>query len=119
MGYFDEPSEKEDSQLHSAGRCMGQPFAGMSTLEGQERQAPSPWSEKGKDGCTYLAVVVKANGIPFWLVGEFTTQFGTYFSGWIGGLWCEALRPFSPVEAILVPLPGAGSMLEAGGGGGV
>ena len=23
------------------------------------------------------------NGIPFWLVGEFTTHFRTYFSGWI------------------------------------
>ena len=23
-------------------------------------------------------------GIPFWLVGEFTTHFRTYFSGWIG-----------------------------------
>ena len=22
-------------------------------------------------------------GIPFWLVGEFTTHFRTYFSGWI------------------------------------
>ena len=41
----------------------------------------------------YMAVVVKpnkipfwgrcTNGIPFWLVGEFTTQFKTYFSGWI------------------------------------
>ena len=27
---------------------------------------------------------VKTNGIPFWLVGEFTTHFRTYFSGWIG-----------------------------------
>ena len=23
-------------------------------------------------------------GIPFWLVGEFTTLFRAYFSGWIG-----------------------------------
>ena len=23
-------------------------------------------------------------GIPFWVVGEFTTHFRTYFSGWIG-----------------------------------
>ena len=23
-------------------------------------------------------------GIPFWLVGEFTAHFRTYFSGWIG-----------------------------------
>ena len=29
-----------------------------------------------------MAVVVKTNGIPFWLVGEFTTQFRTYFSGY-------------------------------------
>ena len=28
-----------------------------------------------------VAVVVKTNGIPFWLVGEFTTHFRTYFSG--------------------------------------
>ena len=27
---------------------------------------------------------VKTNGIPFWLVGEFT-HVRTYFSGWIGG----------------------------------
>ena len=26
-------------------------------------------------------VVVKAHGIPFWLVGEFTTHFRTYFNG--------------------------------------
>ena len=35
---------------------------------------------------SYMAVVVKTNGIPFWLVGEFTTHFRTYFSGWIGML---------------------------------
>ena len=28
-----------------------------------------------------VAVVVKTNGIPFWLVGEFTTYFRTYLSG--------------------------------------
>ena len=28
----------------------------------------------------HMAVVVKANGIPFWLVGAFTTHFSTYFS---------------------------------------
>ena len=28
-----------------------------------------------------MAVVVKTNGIPFLLVGEFTTHFRTYFSG--------------------------------------
>ena len=27
---------------------------------------------------------VKTNGIPFWLVGECTTHFRLYFSGWIG-----------------------------------
>ena len=27
---------------------------------------------------------VNTNGIPFWLVGEFTTHFRTYFRGWIG-----------------------------------
>ena len=27
---------------------------------------------------------VKTNGIPFWLVGEFTTHFRAYCSGWIG-----------------------------------
>ena len=27
---------------------------------------------------------VKTNGIPFWLVGEFTTHSRTYFSAWIG-----------------------------------
>ena len=32
-------------------------------------------------GHTHVAVVVKTNGIPFWLVGEFTTHFRTYFSG--------------------------------------
>ena len=26
---------------------------------------------------------VKTKGIQFWLVGEFTTHFRTYFSGWI------------------------------------
>ena len=26
----------------------------------------------------------ETNGIPFWLVGEFTTHFRTYFGGWIG-----------------------------------
>ena len=31
-----------------------------------------------------VAVVVKTNGIPFWLVGELTTTVRTYFSGWIG-----------------------------------
>ena len=31
----------------------------------------------------HLAVVVKTNGIPFWGLGEFTTHFGAYFSGWI------------------------------------
>ena len=30
-----------------------------------------------------MAVVAKTNGIPLWLVGEFTTHFRTYFSGWI------------------------------------
>ena len=28
-----------------------------------------------------MAVVVKTDGIPFWLVGEFTTHLRTYFSG--------------------------------------
>ena len=27
-----------------------------------------------------MAVVVKTNGVPFWLVGEFTTHFRTHFS---------------------------------------
>ena len=31
----------------------------------------------------HMAVVVKTNGIPFWLVGEFT-HFRFHFSGWIG-----------------------------------
>ena len=38
-----------------------------------------------------MAVVVKTNGIPFWLVGEFTTHFRTYFSGGLG-----ANRDFDP-----------------------
>ena len=33
------------------------------------------------DLSSHMAVV---NGIPFWLVGEFTTHFRAYFSGWIG-----------------------------------
>ena len=28
-----------------------------------------------------MAVVVKAHGIPFWLVGECTTRYRLYFSG--------------------------------------
>ena len=28
-----------------------------------------------------MAVVVQTNGIPFWLVGEFTTHFSRDFSG--------------------------------------
>ena len=31
--------------------------------------------------CSEMAVVVKTNGIPFWLVGKFTTHFRTYFTG--------------------------------------
>ena len=31
---------------------------------------------------THVAVVVKTTG--FWLGGEFTTHFRTFFSGWIG-----------------------------------
>ena len=45
-------------------------------------------SDAEKPG-VHVAVVVKTVlgshfGIPFWLVGEFTTHFRTYFSGWIG-----------------------------------
>ena len=32
---------------------------------------------------TWLAVGQNRFGIPFWLAGEFTTHFRTYFSGWI------------------------------------
>ena len=28
--------------------------------------------------------MTRRHGIPFWLVGEFTTYFRTYFSDWIG-----------------------------------
>ena len=31
----------------------------------------------------YILLWVKTNGAIFW-VGEFTTHFSTYFSGWIG-----------------------------------
>ena len=37
---------------------------------------------KDVEVCPHKAVVVKTNGIPCWLLGEFTTQFRTY-SGWI------------------------------------
>ena len=34
--------------------------------------------------CSFLWAWVNTNGMPFWLVGEFTTHVRTYFSGWIG-----------------------------------
>ena len=41
---------------------------------------------------------VKTNGIPFWLVGEFTTHFRTYFSGWIESdvHWGYGILDFDP-----------------------
>ena len=35
-------------------------------------------------GFTQMAMVQSRFGILFWLVGEFTTHFRTYCSGWIG-----------------------------------
>ena len=42
---------------------------------------PNRPREASRDGWLHVAVVVKINGIPFWLVGEFATHFRTYFSG--------------------------------------
>ena len=42
-----------------------------------------PKQVRPKMGCSQNWLRVKTNGIPFWLVGEFTTHFGTHFSGWI------------------------------------
>ena len=38
----------------------------------------------------------KTTGIPFWLVGEFTTHFRTYFSGWIESDVHWGVRGFDP-----------------------
>ena len=46
-----------------------------------QRELPPNHKGKVQRCITYMAVVVKTNGIPFWLVGEFTTHFRTYFSG--------------------------------------
>ena len=50
-----------------------------------QRDAPGPWPDRFVlvAGWFCMAVVVKTNGIPFWLVREFTTHFRTYLSGLI------------------------------------
>ena len=58
------------------------------------------------NGCD-MAVVVKINGIPFWLVGEFTTHCGTYFSWdwdvhWRYGILTQGQRDRFVFEATLV-----------------
>ena len=62
------------------------PLASRPAVSGRrgERKSNATASEASSLKQRDTAVVVKTNGIPFWLVGEFTTHFRTYFSGWIG-----------------------------------
>ena len=43
-----------------------------------------PWPTRYLYQHQEMAVDENRSGIPCWLVGEFTTHVGTYFSGWIG-----------------------------------
>ena len=47
-------------------------------LVGWTRSDSAP---RGNQGVETIWLWVKTNGIPFWLVGEFTTHFSTYFRG--------------------------------------
>ena len=57
---------------------MGRKLSGVLS-NGTLATSDSMKEVRGKE-----AVVVKTNGIPFWLVGEFTTHFRTYFLMGIG-----------------------------------
>ena len=86
-----------EKQMHPPGSANAadfplSPCTGIRGNQNERNRASSSESlpgETGRNGSPchlsqHLAVVVKTNRIPFWLVGEFTTHFRTYFSGWIG-----------------------------------
>ena len=54
------------------------------TLGFRQRHVGGTWgplAPKSAQAFNMESLSVKTNGIPFWLVGEFTTHFRTYFSG--------------------------------------
>ena len=77
----------------------------LSTNQGLLRSTGSVYSAGPQGGLEWADVHgmpiwlgVKSSGIPFWLVGEFTTHVRTYFRGWIESdvHWGYGLWDFDP-----------------------
>ena len=67
-------------------RCAGLALGGRELSPEQLQSALLCWGESAEALGSWWSLSakgpwVKTNGIPFWLAGEFTTQFGLYFSG--------------------------------------
>ena len=69
----------DDSEAHDARAQAGRQQCRAAELVVGRRGSRGPQERASSYGCGFDSF-----GIPFWLVGAFTTHFRTYFSGWMG-----------------------------------